>query len=175
LIPSNDRWSLATTAGTDVTNDFITGAPGQTPVEVPEPLRLPPPAQDGSSYVDEKVITAIRAKDGQSKFDVTKFIALVDELNDNYASWHAYASHALLRAVLDHVPPILGCKDFTAVANNFAWGQSDKKYIKRLEDFRAQADDALHRQIRASADLLSLDDMPARAYVNRLLQECAER
>jgi hypothetical protein len=175
LIPSNDSWSLATTAGTDVTNDFITGAPGHTPVEVPEPTRLSPPAQAGSLYVDEKVIKAIRAKDGQSEFDVTKLLALVDELNDNYAGRHAYASHALLRAVLDHVPPILGCRDFTAVANNFAWGQSDKKYIKRLEDFRAQADDALHRQIRASADLLSLDDMPARAYVNRLLQECAQR
>jgi hypothetical protein len=175
FIPNNDRWSLATSAGTDVTNDFITGAPGQTPVEVPEPVRLRPPAQAGLSYVDEKVSKAIRAKDGQGKFDVTKLLALVDELNDNYASGHAYASHALLRAVLDHVPPILDCREFAAVANNFSWGQSDKKYIKRLEDFRAQADDALHRQIRTSVDLLSLDDMPARAYVNRLLQECAER
>jgi hypothetical protein len=175
FFPSNDRWDLATHNGNEVTNDFIAGAPGQPAVDVNDQVPLPASPQAGPSYVDEKVIKAISAKDGQSKLDVTKLLALVNELNSNYASRHAYASHALLRAVLDHVPPILGCRDFTVVANNFAWGKSDTKYIKRLEDFRAQADDALHRQIRASADLLSLDDMPARAYVNRLLQECAER
>jgi hypothetical protein len=74
-------------------------------VEANEQERLPLPAQVGSPYADEKVITAIRAKDGQSKFDVTKLLALVGELNDNYARNNTYASHALLRAILDTSRP----------------------------------------------------------------------
>jgi hypothetical protein len=45
--------------------------------------------------------------------------------------------------------------------------------MKKLADFRDQADDALHRQIKA--DLLSFEEMPTSVCVDRLLQECAER
>lgn len=47
--------------------------------------------------------------------------------------------------------------------------------MKKLADFRDQADDALHRQISGKTDLLGFDDMPASVYVDRLLQECAEQ
>lgn len=45
--------------------------------------------------------------------------------------------------------------------------------MRRLLDFKLQADDALHRQISVKPDLLTMDDMPPRTWVNRLLQECA--
>ena len=157
------EWGLVATSGTDVTNDFITEAPGHPSIEAIEQVRLPPPAQIASPYVDTKVVKAIRAKDGQSKFDVAKLLALVNELNDNYASRHTYASHALLRAVLDHVPPAFGHANFREVANNYPWKQTDKRYMQKLADFRDQADDALHRQISADADVLDFDDIPARA------------
>jgi hypothetical protein len=128
-----------------------------------------------SLYVNAQVVDAIRAKQGQSTFEVTKLLGLIDELNDNYARRNTYASHALLRAVLDHVPPILSCQNFTAVANNYSWGQTDKRYMKKLADFRDQADDALHRQISPKPDVLDFDDMPASVYVDRLLQECADK
>jgi hypothetical protein len=76
---------------------------------------------------------------------------------------------------LDHIPPILGCAHFEAVASNYAWGRTDKRHIKKLADFRAQGDDALHRQISETPDLLDFDDMPASICVDRLLQECAVR
>ena len=44
--------------------------------------------------------------------------------------------------------------------------------MRKLLDFKLQADDVLHRQISSKADLLSQDDMPPRTWVNRLLQEC---
>jgi hypothetical protein len=47
--------------------------------------------------------------------------------------------------------------------------------MKKLADFRDQADDALHRMISPKADLLSFDDMPTSVCVDLLLQECAER
>jgi hypothetical protein len=56
--------------------------------------------------------------------------------------------------------------------NNYRWSRTDQGYMRKLLDFRLQADDVLHRQISNKADLLSLDDAPPRAWVNRLLQEC---
>ena len=55
--------------------------------------------------------------------------------------------------------------------NNYRWSRTDKSYMRKLLDFKLQADDVLHRQISSKADLLSLDDMSPRAWVNRLLEE----
>jgi len=132
-------------------------------------------APSPSPYINAQVVDMIGAKQGQSAFDVIKLLGLIDELNENYARQNTYAAHALLRAVLDHIPPILGCKDFAAVANNYSWGRTDKRYITKLADFRDQADDALHRQISPKPDVLDFDDMPGSVYVDRLLQECADK
>jgi hypothetical protein len=127
----------------------------------------------GPSYIDAHVIASIKASTNARQFDHAKLLRLIDELNDNYSRGNAYAAHALLRAVLDHVPPMLGCADFKVVANNYQWNRTDKSYMRKLLDFKLQADDALHRQISRKPDLISLDDMPPRAWVNRLVQECA--
>jgi hypothetical protein len=47
--------------------------------------------------------------------------------------------------------------------------------MRRLREFRDQADDALHRQISVKSDMLNMDDMPSRAAVRRLLQECIDK
>lgn len=157
----------------DVTEEFVTEPPGQSPAPSGALLVQPTPEVASPLYVDQQVIDAIRARAGQSRFDVTKLLKLIDELNDNYTRDNAYGAHAVLRGLVDHVPPILGCADFNAVASNYSWTRTDKRYIKRLADFRAQGDDALHRQISEEPDLLDLDDMPPSRYVERLLQECA--
>ena len=97
----------------------------------------------------------------------------IEELNDAHRGGTTYVGHSLLWANLDHIPPLLGCANFAAVANNCPWSQADKRYIRRLAEFRTQADDVLHRQISATADLLTIEDMPQRVTINRLLQECA--
>jgi hypothetical protein len=125
------------------------------------------------TYIDVRVTTSIQALPDTRRFDHTKLLKLMAELDDNFARSNAYAAHALLRAILDHIPPMLSCTSFTAVANNYPWTRTDKGYMHRLLDFRIQADDVLHRQISRRSDLLSLEDMPPRACVNRLLQECA--
>ena len=117
-------------------------------------------------------IAAIKAGEATDRFDRSKLLRLIEELNDNYLRSNGYAAHALLRAILDHVPPLLGCADFATAVNNYRWSRTDKSYMRKLLDFKLQADDVLHRQISSKADLLSLDDMPPRAWVNRLLQEC---
>ncbi|NUV64875.1 hypothetical protein [Streptomyces sp. CAI-85] len=126
-------------------------------------------------YVNAGLRNELLEKQGKTKLSVDKLIALLRELDDNYADGHAYSCHALLRAVIDHVPPILGHKSFEAAVNNYTWSRTDKKYMTRLLDFKTQADDVLHRQIRASADVISMHDLPQAAALNALLRVCIDQ
>ena len=128
---------------------------------------------EADTYVSASVVAALEAAAAVSSWNCDKLHQLVNELNQNFADRNIYSAHAMLRAILDHVPPILACSSFRIVANSYPWGQTDKKYMKRLLEFRDQADDALHRQISSKPDLLDLDDMPSSVGVSRLLQECA--
>lgn len=83
-----------------------------------------------------------------------------------------YASHAVLRALIDHVPPLFGQKSFAAVVSSHAWTRTDTNYLRKLMTFRDQGDDALHRQISKMPDLLMLEDLPQAAAVNALLRGC---
>ncbi len=147
---------------------FARGVRGETPAARQRGAHAP-----AGSYVDAQVIAAIKAQQGADQFDRSKLLRLIGELNDNYARGNGYAVHALLRAILDHIPPLLGGASFTAAVNNYRWSRTDQGYMRKLLDFKLLADDVLHRQISTKADLLSLDDAPPRAWVNRLLQECA--
>ena len=99
---------------------------------------------------------------------------LLDELNGTYRAEDVYAPHMLLRAVLDHVPPLFGQPHFAGVVSTHGWGWTDRRYMQRLATFRDQADDALHRQVARGRDVLSAHDMPPAVAVNRLLLACAE-
>jgi hypothetical protein len=167
-------WELVDLYGADVTGAFIDGATGLSRTRPADLVGQLPTPRVPVLYINRQIVDVIRAKDGQSAFNVTKLLKLIDELNDNYVRKNSYASHGLLRAILDHIPPIFGYTSFREVANNHAWGQTDKRYMRRLADFRDQADDALHRQISTKPDVLDFDDMLASVHVNRLLQECAE-
>jgi hypothetical protein len=125
-------------------------------------------------YIDPQVSVSMAARAEKLGLDSGKLVRLVAELNDNYSRGNAYAAHALLRAVLDHIPPLLGCADFKAAVNNYSWGRTDRNYAHRLLDFKLQADDALHRQISKRPGRLGIDDMPPKIWVNRILQECAD-
>jgi hypothetical protein len=146
---------------------FARGTKSATP-QTRRPAQAP-----AGSYIDPQVVAGVKAQQGTDQFDRSKLLRLIDELNDNYARGNGYAVHAVLRAILDHIPPLLGCASFPAAVNNYRWSRTDQAYMRKLLDFKLQADDVLHRQISDKADLLSLDDAPPRAWINRLLQECA--
>lgn len=146
-----------------------------TAPELTEPEQLP----DGTlpangSYVDRAVVAAIEAKQATSVWKCDKLLQLIAELNDNYERQNGHAAHAMLRAVLDHVPPVFGLTDFAQVANNYGWSRTDNAYVKRLLEAKLQGDEALHKTIsRRSGLMLSIADLPPRRQVNRLLEECA--
>jgi hypothetical protein len=140
----------------------------------PRPRNAARPAARQPGYVDPRVSASLAVRAEAIGLDPGKLTRLIAELNDNYGRGNAYATHALLRAILDHVPPLLGCADFKAAANSYPWSRTDRGYARRLLDFKLQADDALHRQISKKTDHLGIDDMPPKIWVNRILQECAE-
>ena len=55
-----------------------------------------------------------------NRFDFSKLIKLCQELDLAFSN-RSYLSVAMLtRAILDHVPPVFGCKNFSEVANNYS-------------------------------------------------------
>lgn len=125
-------------------------------------------------FLNPRVLEQLRAAP-RGRWDTTKLIALAEELDACVRSGHVYASHAVLRALLDHVPPLFGFQTFSAVVSSHPWGRTDKRYVGGLSTFRDQGDDALHRHISASPDLLMLDNLAPAAAVNALLRGCAEQ
>lgn len=126
-----------------------------------------------TAYIDADVATAVMARAEELGLRADKLRRLIEELNDNYDRGNTYAAHALLRTLLDHIPPLLDCREFQQLVNNYRWTRGDASYVRRLDAFRLQANDALHRTISRKADLLVMDDMPPRIWINRLLRECA--
>lgn len=128
-------------------------------------------AQEQSTvYINQEIIEGfIKKRDG---FNYKKLIRLLGELSSNYAAGYPYSSSMLVRALLDHIPPLLGCNSFEEVVNNYPWSRTDKEYMNRLLDFRNDADDALHRQMSKDQDLLEMENLPNSNRINRLLQEC---
>ncbi len=139
------------------------------------PPTVPPPEigdEPGTrSYINPRILDQLREV-SNTAWDTTKLVALSEELEACMRSRHVFASHAVLRALLDHVPPLFRQASFAAVVSSHSWSRTDKNYLRTLNTFRNQADDALHRQISNLPDLLMLDDIPQGAAVNTLLREC---
>jgi len=81
-------------------------------------------------------------------FDLSKLIRLCNEINIAYQHDCLYPCAFITRAILDHVPPIFGCKNYTEMINNFPFQKSIKKNLENLDkSLRNIADTHLHAQI----------------------------
>ena len=125
-----------------------------------------------SQYIRQETIEEFVSK--KDSFNYQKLVKMLNELNTNYAVSYFYSTSMLIRSVLDHIPPLFGYLDFKEVVNNYSWGETDRKYMKKLLDFKNEADDVLHRQISNNPDLITLEDLPTSVRINRLLQECLQ-
>ena len=125
-----------------------------------------------SLYVRDEIIETIKSKnDG---FNYKKLLKLISELNKNYLDSNVYSCLSLIRAITDHVPPLLGYATFEELANNYQGKKTDKDYMFRLLNDRPISDDSLHRPISKSEDLIDMDNVPNKQFLNRLLQECMD-
>lgn len=124
-------------------------------------------------YIDGGIIDRFSQK--ADPFNYKKLLLLIEELNFNYSRGNIYASAALVRAILDHIPPLLNYGSFESVVNNYHWSESHLKYMRDLLNFKNSGDDALHTQISEKEDHLSVEELPSRVKINTLLEECIAR
>ncbi|MGZ3140956.1 hypothetical protein ACVDFE_02910 [Lentzea chajnantorensis] len=120
-------------------------------------------------YVSEDLIEQLERVNSQH-WNLAKLVSMLRELNSAYAAGHQYSSLMLCRAVMDHVPPVFGCKAFSEVGSQISMPATDKRHLKLLGDNRQVSDDALHRHISRHKDLVELHDVPQRQGINTLIR-----
>ena len=105
-------------------------------------------------FVDSTRLTELRSI-YCIEFDLSKLIRYCEELNSSYENGCYLSVAMLVRAIIDHVPPIFNCANFTQVVNNYPGGtKSFKQSMEHLEkSLRKIADAHLHVQIRKSESL----------------------
>ena len=108
------------------------------------------------------------------KFDFTKLIQLCNELNSSFSSNNYFATGALARAILDHIPPVFGFDTFIEVANNYnspGSTRSFSKIMKQLNEFRNISDKYLHSIITKRETLPNERQVDCKRDLDVLLEE----
>lgn len=122
------------------------------------------------AYVDKDRIEDLQCI-SSSEFDLKKLIEFCEELNVCHSKGAILAIPLLVRAILDHIPPIFKMSNFTEVANNYKNGSSFKKSMLNLENsLRNIADLFLHTQIRKKEALPTKTQVDFKNDLDVLLQ-----
>lgn len=149
--------------------DFERAANAATPLEnsvvsaiaVPIPLNL----------IDMGRLEELRQVKYTS-FDLGRLVRLCEEMNTCYTHGAYHGVMVLTRAILDHVPPLFGTKNFAEVANNYAGSKSFREAMDHLNNgARKIADAHLHLQIRPSESLPNATQVNFSQYLDVLLAE----
>lgn len=99
------------------------------------------------TYVNKDRIDELKKIKG--KHDFTRLIQMLLEINDAFSNKNYISVILLVRAILDHIPPIFGCDNFAGLANNYCGSKSFKESMQHLgNSSRKIADSHLHVQIR---------------------------
>ncbi len=108
----------------------------------------------------------------QGKWDFSRLLQLCRELNANSASDCNMSVAMLVRAIVDHIPPVFGLKNFNEVANNYDGGKSFKEAMQTLErSVRNIAGSHLHTHIRERETIPSSTQVDFRRELDVLLGE----
>ena len=109
---------------------------------------------------------------GKEKYDLLKLIRLCEEINIAHQNSCYMTMAMLMRAIIDHVPPIFGVNQFSEVANNYKGAKSFKDSMTHLEgSLRKIADSHLHVQIRKKETLPTYSQVNFSAELDVLLAE----
>ncbi|WP_129291827.1 hypothetical protein [Streptomyces lydicus] len=126
---------------------------------------------ESTPYISQQLIEELKEAGQESRWKVDKLLALLTELNANYAAGHPYSCIALIRAVIDHVPSVFGQKSFKAVISSVTMGRTDKAYLTALESCRLPGDDVMHRQAGTTASRIDMAIVPPASHVRALLDQ----
>ncbi|MBB3475854.1 hypothetical protein [Sphingomonas sp. BK345] len=136
----------------------------------PRAITLPPKVQTGTIYVDPSIIEQI-ATLPTTNFDFSRLAELCRSLNVTAAANAHMATAMLLRAIIDHVPPIFGFKTFEVVAAQAPGTHTFKQQLGILQNSMRKATDAcLHTPIGKKRDLPTAVAVDFRSPLEALLQ-----
>jgi hypothetical protein len=155
-----------------IVSDIIDRAIGVFRTNPPHPKKL----ESTDTVIKDHFVDPTRIRELEAissrKYDTTKLVRLCEELNvvNNYDCYMTIAM--LTRAIIDHVPPLLGVNTFTEVANNYKGTKSFKESMKHLQDsMRKISDSVLHTTIRKKETLPTFVQVNFSADLDVLLGE----
>jgi hypothetical protein len=123
------------------------------------------------AYVDSTRLSELR-RVKSATFDLTRLIRLCEELNSAAENGSLMSIAMLVRAIVDHVPPIFGYTSFSQVVSNYGGGKSFSGSMKNLDlALRNVADAHLHTHIRKTETLPAPPQVDFRAPLDVLLGE----
>lgn len=129
------------------------------------------PALVKPAYVAPSRLGELHALTGRA-WDTRRLVRLCEELNAAHDNDCHMATAMLVRAIVDHVPPIFCCRSFDEVANNYKGAKSFRGSMQQLnQSLRNIADAHLHVQIRPSEILPTSQQVDFRAGLDVLLAE----
>lgn len=130
--------------------------------------------EDGgrTAYIDKNTLLRL-SRIEHDDFDLSRLISLCNELDDNYSLENYHSCAMLLRAILDHIPPIFGKTSFADVCAQHG-GKSFKDIMRPLnETAKKIGDDYLHTQISKKVLAVTKTQVSFQANLDTLLNEVA--
>lgn len=123
-----------------------------------------------AAFLNTDVLIKLKAIQG-ARLDLTKLAKMCEELNDAYARGNYISSALLLRAIINHVPPVFGFTTFSEVVAHA--GRSTKAILTRMnEEARPIADLHTHFLMRPKEHLPTKNQIePYKAAFEVLIQE----
>jgi hypothetical protein len=104
------------------------------------------------TYIDITRLEQLKSI-SNSRFDLSKLIQYCEEINKSFHNNCLLSVAMLVRAIIDHVPPIFDKSTFNEVANNYG-SRSFQGSMKNLNNsLRKIADSYLHTHIRSKEDI----------------------
>ena len=121
-------------------------------------------------FVDDSRIAELKSLITE-QFDLGRVVRLCEELNSSLGSGNFFAIAFLVRAILDHIPPVFGCGNFAEVANNYATKSMRRSFTSLDSSVRNISDALLHQQIRKRESLPNLVTVNSSKELDVLLGE----
>ncbi|OFX20382.1 MAG: hypothetical protein A2033_13375 [Bacteroidetes bacterium GWA2_31_9] len=156
--------------GIDVTDEFIKG-PFGFKKETNELLTI---TNKTLSYIDLTRVEELKNITNPN-FDLKKLIRLCEELNIAYQNTCYYSVGALVRAIIDHLPPVFQFKNFDEVANNYKSEGNSRSFTNSMKHLNSPmrfiSDASIHSQIRKSEILPNETQIDCKKELDVLLGE----
>lgn len=126
------------------------------------------------SYIDKSRIKDLERIESVN-FDFSRLVQICREINSAYENGNYFSIGALLRVILDHVPPSLGFSTFGEVSASYP-GKSLKEAFNHLEKgCRKISDGLLHQYIRKRESLPNFNQVNYISQIDALLAEIVRK